>query len=100
MSKQPGRRQFLQLAAVGGLVYASGLPGWQAMAATTRAVGGKQEDFYFVQLSDCHWGFKGAARKGFGPNTLGPFVGDANVETPEFKAYLVNIEKAAGGPPA
>lgn len=60
MSKQPGRRQFLQLAAVGGLVYASGLPGWQAMAATTRAVGGKQEDFYFVQLSDCHWGFKGA----------------------------------------
>ena len=43
---------------------------------------------------------KGAARKGFGPNTLGPFVGDANVETPEFKAYLVNIEKAAGGPPA
>ena len=47
-----------------------------------------------------HWGFKGAARKGFGPNTLGPFVGDANVETPEFKAYLVNIEKAAGGPPA
>ena len=60
MSKQPGRRQFLQLAAVGGLVYASGLPGWQAMAATTRAVGAKPDDFYFVQLSDTHWGFKGA----------------------------------------
>ena len=44
-----------------------------------------------------HWGFKGAARKGFGPNTLGPFVGDANIETPEFKAYLVNIEPAEGG---
>ncbi len=42
-----------------------------------------------------HWGFKGAARKGFGPNSLGPFVGDANIETPEFKAYLVNIERAA-----
>ena len=41
-----------------------------------------------------HWGFKGAARKGFGSNTLGPFVGDANIETPEFKAYLVNIERA------
>lgn len=41
-----------------------------------------------------HWGFKGAARKGFGPNTLGPFVGDANIETPEFKAFLVNIEPA------
>lgn len=39
-----------------------------------------------------HWGFVGAARKGFGPNSLTPFVGDANVETPEFKAFLVNIE--------
>ncbi len=42
-----------------------------------------------------HWGFKGAARKGFGPNSLGPFVGDANINTPEFKAFLVNIERAA-----
>ena len=41
-----------------------------------------------------HWGFKGAARKGFGPNALGPFVGDANINTPEFKAFLVNIEPA------
>ena len=41
-----------------------------------------------------HWGFKGAARKGFGSNTLGPFVGDANINTPEFKAFLVNIEPA------
>lgn len=43
-----------------------------------------------------HWGFKGAARKGFGSNSLGPFVGDANINTPEFKAYLVNIERAQG----
>jgi len=39
-----------------------------------------------------HWGFTGAAKKGFGVNTLGPVVGDANSETPEFKAYLVNVE--------
>jgi formate dehydrogenase major subunit len=39
-----------------------------------------------------HWGFTGAARKGFGANTLTPFVGDANTETPEFKAFLVNVE--------
>jgi formate dehydrogenase major subunit len=39
-----------------------------------------------------HWGFMGAAKKGFGPNVLAPFVGDANIETPEFKAFLVNIE--------
>ncbi|MGO9459626.1 MAG: molybdopterin dinucleotide binding domain-containing protein, partial [Rhodomicrobium sp.] len=39
-----------------------------------------------------HWGFMGAAKKGFGPNSLTPVVGDANIETPEYKAFLVNIE--------
>ncbi len=39
-----------------------------------------------------HWGFMGEAKKGFGPNSLTPMVGDANTETPEFKAFLVNIE--------
>ncbi|MBB4186595.1 formate dehydrogenase major subunit [Sinorhizobium terangae] len=43
-----------------------------------------------------HWGFTGVARKGFGPNSLTPFVGDANIETPEYKAFLVNIEPTAG----
>jgi formate dehydrogenase major subunit len=38
-----------------------------------------------------HWGFMGAARAGFGANALTPFVGDANVDTPEFKAFLVDI---------
>ena len=40
-----------------------------------------------------HWGFKGLARPGFLTNTLTPFVGDANTNTPEFKAFLVNLEK-------
>ena len=39
-----------------------------------------------------HWGFMGSAKKGWGPNSLTPFVGDANVDTPEFKAFLVNLE--------
>jgi formate dehydrogenase major subunit len=43
-----------------------------------------------------HWGFTGQARKGFGANTLTPSVGDANTQTPEFKAFLVNVEKALG----
>jgi len=43
-----------------------------------------------------HWGFVGAAKKGFGPNSLTPFVGDANTDTPEFKAFLVNIEPIPG----
>jgi formate dehydrogenase major subunit len=44
-----------------------------------------------------HWGFTGAAKKGFGPNSLTPFVGDANIETPEYKAFLVNIERSSTG---
>ena len=43
-----------------------------------------------------HWGFVGAAKKGWGPNSLTPFVGDANTDTPEFKAFLVNIEPVSG----
>jgi formate dehydrogenase major subunit len=43
-----------------------------------------------------HWGFMGAARKGFGANTLTPFVGDANIDTPEFKAFLVDIKPDSG----
>ncbi|GAB7541372.1 formate dehydrogenase-N subunit alpha [Cupriavidus sp. 8B] len=44
----------------------------------------------------CHWGFEGATRKGYLANTLAPGVGDANSQTPEFKAFLVNIEKMTG----
>ena len=41
-----------------------------------------------------HWGFKGEARSGYLANTLTPFVGDANTNTPEFKSFLVNVAKA------
>lgn len=44
----------------------------------------------------CHWGFEGATRKGYLANTLSPGVGDANSQTPEFKAFLVNVEKLEG----
>jgi formate dehydrogenase major subunit len=40
-----------------------------------------------------HWGFTGAAKKGYIANTLTPFLGDANTQTPEFKAFLVSVEK-------
>jgi formate dehydrogenase major subunit len=39
-----------------------------------------------------HWGFVGVTKKGYGANALTPFVGDANIQTPEFKAFLVNLE--------
>ncbi len=41
-----------------------------------------------------HWGFTGVARIGYLANTLTPFVGDANTQTPEYKAFIVTIDKA------
>ena len=52
------RRQFLQLASFGGAVFVPGLGG-AAFAADATAVPG-YDDFFFVQLSDMHWGFEGA----------------------------------------
>jgi formate dehydrogenase major subunit len=40
-----------------------------------------------------HWGFTGLAKPGFLANTLTPAVGDANAQTPEFKSFLVKVEK-------
>ncbi|MNH16050.1 Formate dehydrogenase-O major subunit precursor [compost metagenome] len=41
----------------------------------------------------CHWGYEGSTRKGFLANTLTPGIGESNTHTPEYKAFLVNIEK-------
>ena len=46
------RREFLKLAGVGGAVFASGL---YPLAGHAQAA----DDFFFVQLSDTHWGFQG-----------------------------------------
>jgi formate dehydrogenase major subunit len=43
-----------------------------------------------------HWGFMGETRKGFFCNNLTPYLGDANTQTPEFKAFLVKVEKVSG----
>jgi 3',5'-cyclic AMP phosphodiesterase CpdA len=48
------RRQFLKVAGLGGLVFASGLA--RGADNYTSAA----DEFFFVQLSDTHWGFKGA----------------------------------------
>ncbi len=67
----------------------------KAVAVVTRrikplTVNGKTVHHVGIPL---HWGFKGIARSGYLANILTPFVGDANTQTPEFKSFLVNIEK-------
>jgi len=57
------RRDFLSLAAVGGgAVFASSLAGCAARAGgKAGSAAGDYKDFYFVQLSDVHWGYQGPA---------------------------------------
>ena len=50
------RREFVQLLGLGGVVFASGLAG--ACSKLLKS-GGPENDFFFVQLSDTHWGFAG-----------------------------------------
>src|SRR5947209_6671079 len=53
MRQSIDRRDFLKLTGLGGVVVPSGLAGGATFA------GGAESDFYFVQLSDTHWGFNG-----------------------------------------
>ncbi len=45
-----------------------------------------------------HFGFIGETKKAMGINALTPVVGDANTQTPEYKAFLVDIEPLKSGP--
>ena len=49
------RRDFLKLAGIGSAVFASGL----GLDHLTNRAWAAEEDFFFVQLSDTHWGFTG-----------------------------------------
>jgi hypothetical protein len=54
----PSRRDLLKLATIGGVVFASGLAGAAQRTKKSTPSGG---DFFFLQLSDTHWGYSGAA---------------------------------------
>ena len=75
MTQRLDRRELLKLMGVGGVVYASGLwtgcaGGSTKLPSAARGAAGAQEgpcprgaseDFFFLQVSDTHWGFSGAA---------------------------------------
>jgi len=53
------RRDFLKLVGLGGVVFASGLGDIAGAADKAAAKTAAYDDFFFVQLSDTHWGFEG-----------------------------------------
>lgn len=81
----------------GGMVKVSSKRGFiKAVAVVTKRIPVLEVDgqkVHTVGLPN-HWGFVGVAKPGYLVNTLTPFVGDANTQTPEFKSFTVNIEKA------
>ena len=62
------RRDFLKLAGIGSVVLASDLGGLDSLANRALAA---EEEFFFVQLSDTHWGFTGPA---VNPDSTGTLI--------------------------
>jgi hypothetical protein len=88
------RRQFLQLAGVGGAVFVSGLGGGANAAGAS-----SYEDFFFVQLSDLHWGFEGAPNpdaKGTLPKAIASV--NALTQVPDFVIFTGDLTHTTDDP--
>jgi hypothetical protein len=94
MTQAIDRREFLKLAGLGGAVFASGLAGCASLG------GAKQEEFYFVQLSDTHWGFKGPALNPDAEGTLQKAVAAVNALSfePDFIVFTGDLTHTTDDP--
>jgi hypothetical protein len=95
MDNKIDRRQFLRLTGLGGAVFASGLSG----CANAGKKGG-QDDFYFVQLSDTHWGFNGPKVNPEAANTLKKAVAAVNAleQAPDFVVFTGDLTHTTDDP--
>jgi len=93
MTMKIDRKEFLKLAGLGGVVFASRLSGF-ARAAT---VG---QDFHFVQLSDTHWGFTGPAVNPEATVTLKKAIAAVNAlpEPPDFVVFTGDLTHTTDDP--
>jgi len=89
------RRRFLQLGALGGgAVLASGLAGCASLADSD------DDDFYFVQLSDSHWGFQGPKVNPDARGTLPKAVAAVNAlpVRPDFIVFTGDLTHTTDNP--
>ncbi len=98
MKKQMDRRQFLKLAGLGGVVFVSGLAG--CANAGRKSGAAAYDDFYFVQLSDTHWGFEGEAVNPDAKGTLKKAVAAVNSlnEKPDFIMFTGDLTHTTDDP--
>ena len=96
MIKPIDRRQFLQLAGLGGVVFASRLG---VARAEGRAAAAPDDEFYFVQMSDSHWGFEGAPNPD-AKGTLKKAVAAVNSldEPPDFIVFTGDLTHTTDDP--
>ncbi len=89
------RRDFLKLAGLGGVVFASGLAG--CAGVTSR---GAADEFYFVQLSDTHWGFNGPKVNPDAAGTLQKAVAAVNslAQAPDFLIFTGDLTHTTDDP--
>jgi len=99
MSIATNRRDFLKLAGLGGVVFASRLAGWANAADKMAGQGSTYEDFFFVQMSDCHWGFEGAPNpdaKGTLPKAVAAV--NALAQPPDFIVFTGDLTHTTDDP--
>jgi predicted phosphodiesterase len=82
------KREFLKLVGLGGVVFATALPGFRSSGLAADA-----DEFYFVQLSDLHWGFKGPAVNPDPEGTLPKAIAAVNAlpQQPDFVVFTGDI---------
>lgn len=99
MKKTIDRRDFLKLAGLGGAVFASGLGNFASAADMATKQGADYDDFYFVQLSDTHWGFEGPPNPE-AKNTLKKAVAAVNSlnEKPDFIVFTGDLTHTTDDP--
>ncbi len=93
------RRELMKLVALGGgAVYISGLAAG-ARAANRNSAAAPYDDFYFVQLSDTHWGFSGPPNPD-AANTLKKAVASVNAleKQPDFIVFTGDLTHTTDDP--
>jgi hypothetical protein len=90
MTMEMNRKDFLRLAGLGGVVFASSLGPWG------RALAAGGQDFFFVQMTDTHWGFEGPPNPE-AKNTLKRAVAAVNAlpSPPDFIMFTGDLTHAA-----
>jgi hypothetical protein len=95
MPKGMERSDFIKLVGLGGVVFATGIEGFAGTVAKASS-----KDFYFVQLSDTHWGFKGEKANPDAAGTLEKAVQAVNglERPPDFVIFTGDLTHTTDDP--